>query len=691
MAGASHLRRTLRTVAAAGAAVFGLGADADAQTPDSLRRARADTAGAPIFSVEGLVVQVARPTSTGGVSAVEADLDSLEVPPAPTLEQALRAFPLVQVRANSRGETQPALRGSGERQIAILVDGVPITLGWDHRTDLSIVPLTAARQLRLVRGLPSVLAGPNVLAGLIEVEVARGDVEGRIASSAAASVDDVGGRSASGSGGGTALSGMLRFRAGLGHKGRPGVPLPDVPIEPCAAGEGDPCGTAQRALLEGPNGLRLNSDAERFDGFISARYGGTEGPRLSFMASGFTAERGVPPEAHVSDPRFWRYREQRRLLTVATLGAGTALDGAATLSLGADVGRTVIDAYDSAEYRDVVEGESDSDRTLTARLLGERTFGAAALRAAATFADVRHDETLLHSGGGAYRQRLWSVGGEAELRATRQIRASFGLAVDGADTPLSGDKPPLGALRDWGARAGASALLGGSWMAHAAASRRARFPSLRELYSGALGRFEPNPALEAEVLTALEAGFTARLERAELQAVAYAHRLSGAIARTRVDADGASRFKRVNQDEIRAAGLELLALYGGPRLSMSADGTLQRVRLVGAAAGQHVEYQPRFTAGATAEAPIAFGLLGGLEARHVGAQYCVHPNREGMQRLGASTRWNAELRRTVSLGGGAFRRLAGLLALENVTDGVAYDQCGLPQPGRTVRVQLRLN
>ena len=84
-------------------------------------------------------------------------LDSLGSEPIPTLEQALREMPLVRVRENSRGEAQPSLRGATDRHVAVLVDGVPLTLGWDHRTDLSIIPLTAARSIHLLRGL---LVGP---------------------------------------------------------------------------------------------------------------------------------------------------------------------------------------------------------------------------------------------------------------------------------------------------------------------------------------------------------------------------------------------------------------------------------------------------------------------------------------------------------------------------------------------------
>ncbi|MCH8982177.1 site-2 protease family protein, partial [candidate division KSB1 bacterium] len=79
--------------------------------------------------------------------------------------------------------------------IAVLVDGVPLTMGWDHRTDLSIIPLTAARSIHLLRGLSSLLYGPNVLAGVVSVDVARGveRLEAPPAATLSAALDDNGG------------------------------------------------------------------------------------------------------------------------------------------------------------------------------------------------------------------------------------------------------------------------------------------------------------------------------------------------------------------------------------------------------------------------------------------------------------------------------------------------------------------
>jgi iron complex outermembrane receptor protein len=39
---------------------------------------------------------------------------------------------------------------------------------------------------------------------------------------------------------------------------------------------------------------------------------------------------------------------------------------------------------------------------------------------------------------------------------------------------------------------------------------------------------------------------------------------------------------------------------------------------------------------------------------------------------------------------GLLRRLRASLALDNVADAAVYDQCGLPQPGRTLRFGVTL-
>jgi iron complex outermembrane receptor protein len=660
---------------------------ADTLKVDSTHLARA-------FRVEGVTVRVPRPSiSTGGSSAVAVDLDSLGAIPAPTMEQVLRQMPLIQIRTNSRGEAQPAMRGSDDRQIAVLMDGVPLTLGWDHRTDLSIIPLTAARQVTLLRGLSSVLYGPNTLGGVVEVDVARTrQPVARIDPiTFGMSLDGQGGTNLSATGGGIIEGALSQWvlRAGAGFQDRPGFALPEAAV--------DDATLQTRYLSDGD--LRLNSDSRRVDGFVSGRYLGDDGRWASLAASGYDVERGVPPEAHQDAPRLWRYPYQRR--AIASLSGGTGQrttrwgTGDLEASFGFDAGSYRIDAFASEAFQTVVEREEADERTLTFRLLGDHTLGPRGeLRAAFTYADIFHDEVLTPGGAFAYRQRLWSFGTETEWRVGEagHTRVSLGTALDGGDTPETGDKPAIDGLSDVGYRAGVTSLIRDGFLLHGAVSHRARFPSLRELYSGALGRFEPNPDLRPETLLGMEGGFTAQTGDGEFQAVLFHHRLSDGIIRTSItDAEGAQKLKRINQDAIRGTGLELLAVGTVGTATLTGDLTLQSVHGFDADGTEvELEYEPAVSGKVGIELPVTFQLHASGNMRMVGRQQCENPETGGMQPLDSSRTADLGLRRVFEVGSRALRRVDASFSVRNVTNGLSFDQCGLPQPGRSVQIQLRI-
>ena len=683
------LRLILAALILSAPAVLSAQATQDSTRVDSTRVARQ-------YDIKGLTISVPRPAlTTGGSSAVEMRLDSLRSVPAPTMEDVVRAMPLLVIRQNSRGESQPSIRGSEERQIGIFLDGVPLTVGWDHRTDLSIIPLTAAQGIRLIRGLSSVLYGPNTLGGVIEVDVAR--VPGRIES---VNPIDVG-ISVNESGGTNIAVGAAHlidrdeaqwlFRAGAGFSDRPGYTVPN------GASDG---ADIRPQFLRNADGLRLNSDTRRMDAYFAARVRGEDGGWASLATTAYDVERGVPPEAHQDEPRLWRYPEQTRLLTALSFGTGSRYTGSGRgdveVSLGMDLGSTRIDQYDTWAFQSVVEREDSDDRNLTFRLEGEHTLGDQGdFRASATYADVNHDEVLTPGGSSEFRQRLWSLGAETEwkLGPTDGTRLSLGAVLDGADTPESGDKPPLARLNDFGARIGISSLLSGGLLVHGGASRRARFPSLRELYSGALGRFIPNPSLEAEIMLGAEGGFTVHTGDLEIQVVGFHQRLADGIIRTTVTDDSGTRlFKRVNQDQIQSTGIEMLAIGTLGVATISTDLTLQHVRGVEPDGTRiELEYEPSVTGKFSLESPLGGGYRAASDFRFVSDQRCANPEIGGLQSFGASGSADFSLRKIFQFGGrGALSRVDASASVRNATNSTSYDQCGLPQPGRTLQVQFRV-
>ncbi|UCC72799.1 MAG: TonB-dependent receptor [Gemmatimonadota bacterium] len=642
-----------------------------------------------VLPISGLTVTVARPVATaGGASAVTAGMDSVRAAASPTLEEVLRRVPLIQIRDNSRGEAQPQLRGMESRQVAVLVDGVPVTLGWDNRTDLSIVPLSAARELTMVRGLSSVLHGPNALGGVILVSMGDGPLRVRPPPfQFSVDIDNLG-NTGVGLGLATVLSGAageLVLRAGGGYRDRSAMPLPS---------------SVEQTPPWDPED-RENSDFEQGNGYIVARYEASGGEWVSLSSLGFVSERGVPPELHgVSDPRLWRYPKSSRWVTAISAGTGWSKtpwgEGDLEASVGLDFGGTEIDTYADSAYTSIDGGEQGDDRTLSLRLLGDHTLGAGILRGALTVAETRHEELIEPDERATYRQRLWSLGLEVDQpllsdgASAPRARVSVGLSVDGSDTPETGGRTPRDAIWDWGARAGGTFALGdGKVLLHGGVSRRVRFPGLRELYSGALGKFVVNENLDPEVLAVAELGLTAQAQRFEAQAVAFYQRLTDAIVRVSI---GDGQLQRQNRDRIRSLGLELLASYQWQRLSLTGDVTIKDVSQEDPSApeGQeHPEYQPWIAGNLGASLPLGLDIWSTAWVRHLGPRYCVHPDLDTEVRLGSDTWLDLEVGRGFDVGYSR-RRLELVLALDNITDTAVYDQCGLPQPGRLLRLQLRI-
>ena len=656
-----------------------------------------------VVKLRALTVEVPRPiATTGGTSAVEVTLDSVGLVAAPTMEEFLRYMPTVQIRANSRGEAQPDLRGAEDRQIAIFLDGFPLTVGWDHRTDMSVIPLTAVRKMTLYRGLSSMLHGPNVLGGAIEFDVGRGtSLNTPVAPFlGAVSVDQEGATSTAGTAGATVEhdAGSWVFRGGGGYRDSPGVTVP--------AGTMDDR-RLNNDLLRDSNGRRLNSDRRLADGFVAARFHGTGGAWLSTLVTASDTERGVPPEAHVDDPRLWRYPNQSRQLLTMSGGTGTrdtrSGQGDLEVSFGLDRSTTQINEYATPAYSTVVDGETGRTTTLTGRILGDHDFESGPeVWTAFTVSSVNHNEDFLSGDSFDYQQRLWSLGGEVEVGSEDVLRSdggatrwTIGASVDGSDTPLSGDKEPLGTIWDWGVRAGVSrTAAGGNVLMHAGFSRRTRFPSLRELYSGALGRFRPNPDLRPESLKAGEAGITITDGRSQLQVVGFHHRLTDGIVRVSTVTPGGAKFQRVNRDQVRSTGLEVLTAGSLGALTYGGSFTLQRVRIrdpVASGQDEIAEYAPALSGTINLGAVIPGDLALTGFFRYRGVQYCQNVEVTGLDRMDASATVDVEARRALYGGRGVSRwALEATMGVANLTDSTVLDQCGLPQPGRTLRIQFNI-
>lgn len=664
--------------------------------------------------IEKVVVKGDRsPAIAGGATAVVIRPDSLPVPlpPAPELADVLRQTNFVAVHQNSRGEVEVTVRGSESRQASIMVDGLPLSIGWDSRTDLSITPTTGVEQITVVRGLSSLLHGANTLGGVVQMDL---NAPLRPGASTAPSIhlgtgfDQFSSRVIS-LGGMAPLSvgnGTLRLRGGITNRARDGFALATgSPGDGLTGGAADP-GSSTNSKL------RTNTDLKQTDGFASLRYDHSSGAYFGITGSGYTAERGVAPEQHVKSPRYWRYPSQSRTLGMITLGSGlqrTPLGfGSVSASAGISAQDINIDSYSNRTYSTISSKEKGREQTSIARVEAKHSLpGEAQLTVAGTMSKVAYDETLnaqlATSKATRYEQELNTFGAELEVPLASRVLLSGGVVHDDASTPKTGGRPSLGTLNKTGWRVGSTVLASEGVRLHASMSERARFPALRELYSGALNRFDPNPNLRPESLLGFEAGFTLdggvfAEQGVRLQAVGFRHVLEDAVVRITLPN---KLFRRVNRDEIRSTGLELLASWAPVALkgaSITADATVQHIRvydktITGNADNEgRPEHNPERRGSLAIKSPYFAGFQASTIAHYTGNQYCQHPDLNRQVELAAQTVADAAITRGFTLrNSGLFRRLTALLAMDNITDRTVYDQCGLPQPGRTLRFGLTLN
>jgi len=139
---------------------FGVGVYADdSATTDTLR----------VYSL-GEIVVTARRTPATLISALK-EVDSRRMAKEGVLNiaQAVELTPGAYVSIGSRNEMMVQLRGIEQRQISVMLDGVPIYVPYDGLVDLGQIPISAVNKITVTEGNASVLYGPNSLGGSINI------------------------------------------------------------------------------------------------------------------------------------------------------------------------------------------------------------------------------------------------------------------------------------------------------------------------------------------------------------------------------------------------------------------------------------------------------------------------------------------------------------------------------------------
>lgn len=594
-----------------------------------------------------------------------------------TLADALRGLPGVSTRTNSRGETIARVRGAEERQTQVFLDGAPTAVPWDGRIDLGVLPAGLVNDVRVVKGAVPIEYGTNAVAGAVDFRTVNRTSSG---------IDAV----AQGGTAGFAMASLvvaakagffdLLFAAsGVTRNAEPVADLDTLPFS------------------QVPGDRRTNSDLNSLSLFGAVGYDGDGfAGRVSLLR--VATRRGIAPESDrdpaATPPRYWRYPDIDT--TQLTVGSSVDLGPAASLKLTGwrQWFAQTIDQYSDASYSVRRAHQDDDDDTLGGRVtlaIGLDRFN---LRVSAHAQTARHAQVDTNIATGVpgpllvYRQNLYTLGAELDA-PLGPVDATFGIAYDRATTPLTGDKP---AQADMDALAFSLALradLSSDMHLTLSGGRRTRFPSARELFGEALGRFLVNPDLKPETAWLADAELIWSRPGFSLTVNPFFSRGRDTIGQRVVRMNGASLRQRYNLSGTRTYGLDAQATVPvGAGFDLEAFGTVLSARADrGDAAFRRLPQRPEYEIGGALRYQPNDAVLLRAEYRRVGG--AVDLDADGA-RAALPSGDEINLRGSVRVARIAGGSLSLTAAVDNLTNDVIMPQLGLPLPGRIVRIGIRI-
>ncbi|WP_420455495.1 TonB-dependent receptor plug domain-containing protein [Rubrivirga sp.] len=568
------------------------------------------------------------------------------------LSDVARLVPSAAAPTNSRGEALLTVRGAGERQTAVLLDGAPLTVPWDRRIDLGLVPAGVVGAVDVVRGPASLAWGPNAAGGALDL------VPRALASPGALTEAEVNGGLPA-----RARTSATRLWASDGRS---------LSVAVDASAQAGDALAGPLPFSQEPGALRTNTDRRSAAVLARATAGG-----LAVTALHLSAAQGVAPEGHL-DPahdrvRFWRIPAQRQTALVARLRSGP-VDATVWGALASQTIRPFRDAsYDVAESE-----QRDRDRSAGGRALVTAGAGGVAVRALGTGLVSLHDRD-----GGDAADRFVTAEGRVGVEAETEgpVQALLGLAVDTFAPVETAGRESAGAFADWALTARLARDVGGVDL-HGGVARAARFPTTRELFGEALGRFALNPDLRPESTWQAEVGVAARGPVAEGRAVVFGRVTTDTIEQT-VLADG--RRQRVNLGGSRAVGVEASGAVRRGLWRVDASGTLLHLRGEDGDGGRvRLPERPAALGRLAASVLPPTGWTVAAEVLATGPAVSLGP--DGLIDLPASVVLAGRLGYRWAVGRGL---LGAFARVDNATDALVLPQAGLPAPGREVRVGVR--
>lgn len=539
---------------------------AEAPAPTEVASSAAD---AGVFRLGVIEVIGERESPVTGLTTETVDQQTLQALHRDDLAEALELIPGVTLQnVGQRRERLVSVRGFNSRQVPLFIDGVPVYVPYDGNVDLSRFGVDYVSEISVSKGLASVLYGPNILGGAINVVSRRPSAPLEGTFRLGMEIDDKGGSPEtriSGSVGGLrkGWGGQWYAHATASHVDAEGYRLPGD-FEPTAAENG---------------GERENADSR--DTVISAKIGfiPLNGDEYALSLYRQDGDKNVPPYAGRApgvQARFWQWPYWDKRSVYFTARNTVTESGTLRWRVYHDRFGNSLNSFDDASYSSfnrpyAFEASVYDDFTVGGNADFEwRWSDAHITRTAAHWKrDVHREVDEIDFPVEHYEDRSYALALEHEWQATERLTLTPGYSYtvqDGkqAENLVNGVLVPFAV----GKADAENAQLSAAWELTpqssliAGVSRKTRFPTIKDRFSFRMGSAIPNPELGPERALHYELGVTQRSARWGMRAAVFQSDLDDAIENVTIAANlctapNPTCFQQRNIGEQRNRGFEI--------------------------------------------------------------------------------------------------------------------------------------
>ncbi|MGQ0529108.1 MAG: TonB-dependent receptor plug domain-containing protein [Panacagrimonas sp.] len=519
----------------------------------------------PTFTLGVIEVIGQHPADSAALAVETVDAETLSVLHRDDLSEALDLLPGVTLQnVGQRRERLVSVRGFSSRQVPLFIDGVPVYVPYDGNVDLSRFGVDYVSEIKVSKGFASVLYGPNILGGAINVgsrkPTASLETGFEIGSEIGESSNSLEQRYSASVGG---LRGQWYGLLTGSYVDSEGYALPDD-FDAVAAENG---------------GARENADSQ--DQVFSAKVGflPDNGDEYALSYYRQDGEKNSPPYAGSAagvQARFWEWPYWDKQSVYLTARNGVGSQGTLRWRAYWDQFRNALNGWNNAaRTASLFLGSEYDDYTIGGNADFEwRWQLAQASRVALHWKqDVHREIDNTGAPEERYEDRSWALALEHEWRTNDTVTLTPGYAYtvqDGREAENNQNGVVVAQPVD---RADAhNAQLAMNWAVTpdldllAGISRKTRFPTIKDRFSFRLGSAVPNPGLQPERAVHLEIGMVRRLPGLDLRFAVFQADLDDAIENVTIPNDQCTTpnptcFQQQNIGEQRNRGVELGAVW----------------------------------------------------------------------------------------------------------------------------------